>query len=49
MVERRPPGVDRKTWREQRDRVWARRHRVFNVVMVIAIGFVVLRYCSQLG
>ncbi len=45
-MARRPPGEERKAWLEERTRVWARRNRILNVLMLAAIVAVLVRYCT---
>lgn len=46
-MARRPPGVDREAWLEERARVWRRRNWVLNVLMLGAITAVLVRYCQS--
>jgi hypothetical protein len=43
-MAKRPEGVDRAQWQAERAAVWARRNRMLNMAMLIAIAAVVLRY-----
>jgi hypothetical protein len=45
-VAKRPEGVDPETWHRERARVWARRNRILNVLMLAAIVAVLIRYCG---
>ena len=36
-MARRPPGEEREAWLEKRTRVWARRNRILNVLMLAAM------------
>jgi hypothetical protein len=38
--------MDREAWLEERARIWRRRNRVFNVLMVAAAAAVLIRHCT---
>jgi hypothetical protein len=38
--------MDREAWREERARIWRRRNRVFNFLMVAAVVAVLIRHCT---
>jgi hypothetical protein len=43
-MARRPPHLSREEWLKQRAEVWRRRNRILNVLMLIAIALLLLRY-----
>ena len=47
MARRRPEGIDRDAWLEQRARIWARRNAVLNVLLVAVCAAVLWRYCAS--
>ena len=44
---KRPPGMDRATWRVERDAVWRRRNRIFTIFMIAAVIAVLVRYFAS--
>jgi hypothetical protein len=44
-VARRPEHADREAWLAERDRVWKRRNRWLNVLMLVTIVLIVARTC----
>jgi hypothetical protein len=38
--------MERETWLKERQQTWARRNRILNVLMALAIVAVLVRYCS---
>jgi hypothetical protein len=38
--------MDRQSWMEERARVWSRRNRILNVLMLVAVAAVLFRYCT---
>lgn len=48
-MAKRPPGVDREAWLEERSRVWRRRNRVLSLLMLAAIIAVLARHCHSAG
>ncbi|HTO70395.1 MAG TPA: hypothetical protein VMR31_11095 [Myxococcota bacterium] len=47
-MSQRPSGVDPETWRAQRAVFWKRMNRMWTVLMLIAIAFVLARYLGWL-
>jgi hypothetical protein len=47
-MTRRPDGVDPEVWKAQRAVYWKRINRSLNVLMVIAILFLLARYMGWL-
>ena len=41
--------MDQQVWLELRARVWRRRNRVLNVLMLAAIVAVLVRYCGWIS
>jgi hypothetical protein len=46
-VAKKPEGVSREKWLEERNRVWARRNTLLNALIVAVCAAVLWRYCAS--
>ncbi len=45
-MAKRPEGMGRDAWLEERARIWRRRNWVINGVMWVVIAILFVRYCA---